>query len=77
MEISMTEINHCAENAMAERVNGILKQEYFLKDKFNDEGNARKTVRQAINLYNSRRPHKSLQYKIPNDVHFNKLKIAA
>ena len=34
MEISMTEENHCYENAMAERVNGILKEEFLLSEKF-------------------------------------------
>ena len=33
----MTEENHCYENAMAERVNGILKQEYGLDETFNNE----------------------------------------
>lgn len=33
MPISMTEVNHCAENSMSERVNGILKQEYYLNPK--------------------------------------------
>ena len=34
LPVSMTEINHCYENAMAERVNGILKQEYELDSTF-------------------------------------------
>jgi hypothetical protein len=39
--ISMTEENHCYENALAERVNGILKHEYYLKGKFITKAAAR------------------------------------
>ena len=77
MKISMTETNHCAENAMAERVNGILKQEYYLKGVFKDEQSAKKSVEQAIYLYNIRRPHLSLNYQTPNQVHFKAEKNAA
>ena len=38
----MTEVDHCYENAYAERVNGILKQEYGLEDTFNSEQQALK-----------------------------------
>jgi len=69
MLISMTEEDHCAENAMAERVNGILKQEYFLKHEFRNVAQARKAVEEAINLYNTRRPHRSLSLKTPEHVH--------
>lgn len=68
-KISMTEQNHCAENAMAERVNGILKQEYYLKNEFRSATQARKAVDQAIFLYNSRRLHRSLNFKTPDFVH--------
>jgi len=67
--ISMTEEDHCAENAMAERVNGILKQEYFLKHEFRNVAQARKAVEEAIYLYNTRRPHRSLGLKTPEHVH--------
>lgn len=67
--ISMTEIQHCAENAMAERVNGILKQEYALGATFRCFADARKSVEQAIELYNTRRPHGSLNMKTPAEVH--------
>lgn len=69
MPISMTEEHHCAENAMAERVNGILKQEYFLKHEFRNMAHARKAVEEAICLYNTRRPHRSLGLKTPEQVH--------
>lgn len=69
MEISMTEENHCYENAMAERVNGILKQEYWLGGCFKNKEQAVKAVDQAIYLYNTRRPHLALNYKTPEEVH--------
>ena len=67
--ISMTEIDHCAENALAERVNGILKGEYMLDHKFNSKMQARMFCLEAIRLYNTDRPHLSLNYRIPNEVH--------
>jgi len=69
MPISMTEERHCAENAMAERVNGILKQEYYLKDEFRTMEQARHAVEEAVCLYNTRRPHRSLNYQTPEQVH--------
>jgi len=67
--ISMTEENHCYENALAERLNGILKQEYGLKHVFASVEDARKAVEQAIVLYNNYRPHLSLNYATPEEVH--------
>lgn len=67
--ISMTEKNHCAENAMAERVNGILKQEYGLGYQFRTKAQALSSINQAVFLYNTRRPHLSLKYKTPEEVH--------
>jgi transposase InsO family protein len=67
--ISMTEILHCYENAMAERVNGILKQEYEMDRTFRTKAQARAAFQQAVWLYNHRRPHLMLQYRFPADVH--------
>lgn len=74
--ISMTEENHCYENAKAERVNGILKQEYGLGSTFRTKQQAIASVDQAVLLYNTRRPHLSLKYKTPEEVH-KELKKAA
>ena len=68
-QISMTEENHCYENAMAERLNGIVKQEYELGSVFKNTMHAKKTVREAVYLYNNRRPHMALDYRVPADVH--------
>ncbi len=67
--ISMTEENHCYENAMAERVNGILKDEFYLDQTFTNVAHAKRATKNAINLYNEIRLHLSLDYKTPNMVY--------
>jgi transposase InsO family protein len=67
--ISMTEQDHCAENALAERMNGILKSEYGLGRKFKDKAQARRAVDEAVLLYNTRRPHTALGNRFPEVVH--------
>lgn len=69
MEISMTEENHCYENALAERVNGILKDEFLLDEKFANKEMAFKAVKEAIKSYNTRRPHWSLNLYTPKQIH--------
>ncbi len=69
LPISMTEIMHCYENAMAERVNGILKQEYGLGASFKTKALARKAIPEAIKIYNTRRPHSRLSNQFPAVVH--------
>ncbi|MBB6682272.1 IS3 family transposase [Aequorivita sp. 609] len=69
--ISMTEENHCYENALAERVNGILKDEFYLDQTFASVEEAKRATKNAIKLYNSKRLHLSLNYKTPNNVHKN------
>jgi len=69
LSISMTEIMHCYENAMAERINGILKQEYEMDRTFRTKDQAKKAFEQAVWLYNNRRPHTMLAYRFPANVH--------
>lgn len=69
MEMSMTEQNHSAENALAERVNGILKQEYWLDANFAGRVEARNATVRGIHLYNTRRPHTALGLATPEQVH--------
>ena len=69
MIISMTEENHCYENSVAERVNGILKGEFLLDEKFQNKEIALKAVKEAINTYNTKRPHWSLSLFTPEQVH--------
>jgi putative transposase len=65
----MTESHHCAENALAERMNGILKQEYGLGLEFGLKADARRAVDQGVWLYNTQRPHTALDYQTPAQVH--------
>jgi transposase InsO family protein len=69
LPVSMTEQNHCYENSYAERVNGILKDEFNLDRRFRTREQARRAIAQSIGTYNSRRPHLSLQMRTPNQVH--------
>lgn len=69
LSVSMTEEDHCAENALAERMNGILKQEYGLGREFQSKAQAHRAVEQAVFLYNYRRPHGALNFKVPAEVH--------
>lgn len=68
VQCSMTDGYDCYQNALAERVNGILKQEY-LTQKPRDLDEAKRMVKEAITLYNEHRPHHSLKYKTPDEVH--------
>lgn len=70
---SMTEKEHVYENAKAERVNGILKQEYHLGRTLPSISVVRKMVKESIMLYNQERPHLALNYQTPDEVHFRKM----
>ena len=63
--ISMAAAGNCYENAIAERVNGILKTEFELDQNFKSKVIALKAVSNAIKLYNTKRPHRSLELKTP------------
>ena len=69
LALSMTEQYHCYENALAERVNGILKQEYWLGCRFRTKRQALAAVSEAVWLYNTRRPHQALKNRTPESVH--------
>jgi transposase InsO family protein len=65
----MTEENHCYENAVAERVNGILKDEFYLDQCFVSTPHAKKAAKCAIEIYNNKRLHLSLGLKTPEQVY--------
>jgi len=65
----MTEEKHCYENAIAERVNGILKDEFYLDQTFFDVSHAQRAAKNAIKLYNEVRLHLSLNFKTPENVY--------
>lgn len=69
LKMSMTESDHCAENALAERMNGILKSEYGLDQCFKTKAQSQRAVEQAIHLYGHRRPHSALGYRFPAQVY--------
>jgi transposase InsO family protein len=65
---SMTDGYDCYQNALAERMNGILKQEFLFVGCQNYK-ELRTVVKESIEIYNSERPHLSLNMKTPNSVH--------
>ena len=67
--ISMTQDGSPYDNAIAERVNGILKDEYGLDEPFTDRAQLENQVRQSIDSYNNRRPHESNHLLTPNEMH--------
>jgi transposase InsO family protein len=67
--ISMTENGDPYENAVAERVNGILKDEFGLSERLSTLAEANKLTTQSIKIYNSLRPHLSCQMLTPNKMH--------
>lgn len=69
MLISMTEKSDPYENAIAERVNGILKTEFGLGDRLSSHSVASEAVSKAIETYNTLRPHASCNYLTPDEAH--------
>ena len=69
MASSMTDSSHCYQNAIAERVNGILKDEFSLDAVFTDFDSAKRAVVRAVLVYNTKRLHWSLGLKTPNQIH--------
>lgn len=68
LRCSMTDGYDCYQNALAERVNGILKAE-FLLSRPADLQQAARMVAQSVHIYNHERPHQALKYKTPDAVH--------
>lgn len=69
IRISMTENGDPYENALAERVNGILKGEFGLDSSFSSLAAAAEAVHEAVRRYNQLRPHASCDYKTPVAAH--------
>ena len=67
MQISMAAKGNPYENAVAERVNGILKEEFLLSETFKSNKDAIKATRQAVEIYNKERIHMSIDYKTPEE----------
>ena len=76
IRISMTENGDPYENAIAERINGILKQEFGLGEKLNNNSQAKELAKQGIAIYNHLRPHISCGMLTPEQMHLqDELKI--
>lgn len=67
--ISMTQGDHAGENTVAERINGILKQDFGLPDRFADYESAVEPISEAIKTYNYEYPHGSINYLKPYQAH--------
>lgn len=74
IKISMTENGDPRENAIAERINGILKHEYLLRYKPKNFKQALFILQKAVLLYNAERPHLSINLLTPSFVHQNNVK---
>ena len=75
ISISMAEKGNPYENAVAERVNGILKIEFLLDQKYRTLEQASASVKESIKIYNEERPHMSLGYMTPSEKY--QMKVAA
>lgn len=73
MILSTTQNSSPYENAVAERVNGILKQEFGLGKTIPNLKTAQKMIKQAIEIYNKKRRHYSLELKTPEFAHINQI----
>ena len=67
--ISMTQTGDPRENPIAERINGILKDEYLLNYKITDLAHATDILTKSVNLYNDERPHSSIDFLTPSTIH--------
>jgi len=74
IKISMTEKGDPLENAIAERVNGIIKEEYLNDYQINNLKEAKNLLKHVVKLYNEERPHNSIGNLYPNELHENNLK---
>lgn len=71
IEISMTESGDPLENAIAERINGIIKGEYLFDYEVNTLSKAKDVLKSIVKLYNEDRPHSSIGNEYPSVLHDN------
>jgi transposase InsO family protein len=67
---SMGAIGNCYDNIFAERLMGILKSEYRLDTRFMNFAQVKLAVKEVIHLYNTDRPHLSLNLAVPHEVYY-------
>ncbi|MCC7298909.1 MAG: IS3 family transposase [Bacteroidia bacterium] len=75
IEISMTENGDPLENAVAERINGIIKEEYLETYEIKYLNEAKELLKEVVELYNNERPHMSIGNLTPNLIHHSKTPI--
>jgi len=75
MLISMTQNGDPYENAIAERVNGILKSEWIHGERYSDFNKANTRIAEIISIYNSTRPHMSCNLLTPDEAHLQSGKL--
>ena len=73
VKVSMTENGDPYENALAERMNRTLKEEFGLGRLLPSRQKAFRLVEEAVEIYNNYRPHWSLKMKTPNHIHLQKI----
>ena len=73
--ISMTENGDPLENAVAERINGILKQEYLDLEQVDTVQQAIEALDRSVILYNGERPHASISMYTPDQVHYGSMQV--
>ncbi len=66
---SMTEGYDPYQNAVAERINGILKDEFYIGEGFSSHEQAEKVIKESIAIYNNLRPHLSCHLLTPKQMH--------
>lgn len=69
IQISMSKRGNPYENAIAERVNGILKTEFYLDRFFRNILQVQQVVQDVVTVYNTQRPHASCDYMTPDQAH--------
>lgn len=74
IKISMTETGDPRDNSIAERINGIIKNEYLCDYEVSDINEAKELLGSVIQLYNEERPHMSIGNNTPEQVHTSNLK---
>ena len=76
IKCSMTETYDPYANAVAERVNGIIKHEFINGNYYSNLKTMKLLIKNSVSIYNEQRPHYSCYYKTPNQMHIqNKIKI--
>jgi putative transposase len=73
IRLSMTENGDPYENALAERMNRTIKEEFGIDRKMKSKDQVKKLVEESIFLYNHKRPHLALQMKTPDQVYNKKI----